>query len=121
MCVEKLPVFTLNRSLKSVTAVMLEKEDLDAVVTDHPDWHKSGRNKADAVKEKAFKSKRKVIWDEVERLGGGDTGVNALQARFESDDWVPREIGTNSPNYKRKTLSEFTEVIRKEKILRSER
>ena len=97
----------------------VEKEELDAAISDHRSWHKIGRNKADASKEKAFKSKRKVIWDEVERLGGGERGADALQAIFESDDWVPRRNGTDKADHKRKTLSEFTELTRKEKSLRT--
>ena len=79
-------------------------------------WHKQGRTERAARAEKAIKSKRKIVRDQVswlqdEKGMSEDEAIADLQRRFLVGSW-------GGANKKNKTLHCFIEVLKKE---RSER
>lgn len=93
--------------------VAIEKRNLEGAC--ERNWHTIGRmgDKASLNAEKALKSKRKVIWDEVYRLSAeqrtGEAAATAeLQQRFIGGNWAP------VINKRQKVLSEFILMLKEE-------
>lgn len=117
------PVYTLSRAKDmDVASVMAERKNLLVAIEKRNlegacerNWHTIGRmgDKASLNAEKALKSKRKVIWDEVYRLSAeqrtGEAAATAeLQQRFIGGNWAP------VINKRQKILSEFILMLKEE-------
>lgn len=105
------PVFTFKRRLHGIDDIVSEKVAYEAAERKHgPSWHSIGRTKAEADAEKQVKSTRKVIYDELDRLATTSNPADAhktMRERYECGSWVENE--------KKRTLTNFISVLRKEK------
>ena len=121
----------MDRNLTDIVQVWQEKTigikgrmSVDAVFEKYGDgWHSIGRDKKQSSTEKSFKSKRKIIWDAVERLAQEssfiaeneeryDVAVKQLQKRFLEGNWVP--LGADG-RPKVRTLDGFVGVLKRER------